>query len=134
MADQAADDADDVRGPGVTALEASVDRTQMLLAEFRDELTRLVAKVHRDVDRLRQVALGDSPVPPPVGSERREEEDDERRLARMLGNDQAALNRAMINEVVNERFTMLDELIQARLAHSANPLRNLNVGRSRRRS
>jgi hypothetical protein len=134
MTNRAAQDVNGVRRPGVAALECSVDRTQTLLAEFRDEITHLVAKVHRDVDRLREAALGEPRIRPTVGPDRIEEEDGECRLADIVGEERAVLRiRTMMNEVIDERFTTLTNLIQTKLAHGANPFQNLRAGPSRRK-
>lgn len=133
MTDKAARHASQVRGPGVTALEASVGRTQQLLADFREELVELVAEVQRDVDRLREAALGNSSPRPTAGRERDDDVCADLRLAETLGMEQATDRiREITNAIVNQRFEGLDRLIKARLAET-NALRNLVPGPSRRR-
>lgn len=134
MTHDPAQDANEFPPPGVAAVERSFENTQNLLGEFRDELAHLVAKVYRDVARLREAALGETapgPWPDPVRSE---EAEAERRLAEIVGEEQAMLRtRQMVNELIDERFRVLTNLIQAKLTHHSSSLQKLRSGPSRRK-
>lgn len=139
MTHEAAESANEPRPPGVAAVEGSLERTQDLLAQFREEVERLLLRVRHDVDQLREAALGEpGPLPwaDPAGAG---EARAERQIAEIVGQEQAILRtRALVNEVIDERFRNLNELIQqARLrqgAGSARALReNLRGGASRRK-
>jgi hypothetical protein len=120
--------------PGVAALERSFDRTQGLLHEFREELARLVAKVHHDVERLRETALGGAEGPPWIDPDCSEEARVEQRLAEIVGEEQLAVRtRALVHELMDERFKTLTDLIQTKLARGPNPLQKLGAAPSRRK-
>ena len=134
MSNEAAPGATDLPPPGVAAVERSVDRTQILLTEFRDEVAGLLVRIHRDIDRLREATLGEPGPLPWTDPAAAEEAQAERRLADIVGEEQAALRtRALINEVIDERFRTLTDLIQAKLAHTGHPLQKLRAGASRRK-
>ena len=135
MTDQPTQEADPVPRPDAPALESSFDRTQRLLQEFREELARLMAKVHRDVEQLREATLSElGPLP---GADRPDEEEAraERRIAEIVGEEQAMLRtRTMINEVIDERFRQLNELIhRAKDRQNVKPLQNQRASASRRK-
>lgn len=131
MTKSAAQQGGETRGPGVAALECSVDRTQALLAEFRGELAQLIAKVHCDVDRLRDVAFGKSPLPPIIDPGSVGDSDAER-LAEALDGQQVNLRiRAMIDKRIDERFKSLDDAIRASL-QATDPFQGLRSNLSRR--
>ena len=133
MTDKTAQGATKARGPGVAALEGSVEHTKVLLAQFREELMQLVADVQCDVDRLRKAASGDAVHRPEIDPEGVEERIAERRLADSVAAEQLTHRfRALTNQIVDERFEALDRLVRAKLTE-ADVLRNMGGRRSRLR-
>lgn len=135
MTRKTAQDANDITPPDVTTVEGSLERTQMLLAEFRRDVARLLERVHRDVERLREATLGE--LGPLLGADRPDPEETraERRIAEAIDEEQAMLRtRTMINEVIDERFRQLNELIhRAKVRQGVKPLQNQRLGASRRK-
>jgi len=135
MTKEAAQGATELPPPGVAAVESSLDRTQILLAEFRDEVAHLLAKVHRDVEKLREATLGQPGLVPRADPAFADEAQAERSLAEAVGEEQAMLRtRTLVNEVIDERFRQLHELIhQARMRQSVSSLQKQRLGASRRK-
>ncbi len=133
MTDQPTREADLVPRPGAAVPERSSNPTQGSLQQFGQEFARLMAEVHHDLEQMREAAPGGpgvSPLIDPAAGEAAPQ----RRLAEIVSEEQAvARTRALLNELIDERFRRLTDLIQSKLARGPNPLQKLRGGPSRRK-
>ncbi|TMJ18871.1 MAG: hypothetical protein E6G92_03330 [Alphaproteobacteria bacterium] len=132
MTSESARGASEAPPPGVNAVEHSFDRTHALLGRFREELAVLIHRVHRDVDRLREIALGEPGPTPWIDPMLSESAAEERRLAEMAREERAVQRTTeMVNELMDARFRTLTSLIDAKVKQNAGALQKLRSGASR---
>lgn len=129
MAKETVEDRNHIHRPSVGAVDRSVERTHVLLVEFKDEIARLIHRIHEDVDRLREMTLGEPGRSPRIEPDRPGQAEADRDLAGLVDQEQWELRmlarvERLIDKKIDKRFNQLNELIQARLLND--PLQTLS--------
>jgi hypothetical protein len=136
--------------PLPAALEQTIKQTEYVIGRFKDDFSRLIEGVDRDLEKLRASASA-RPVPPPwaepagtpaspwadpasEGSPSWAPADLNGPIADLVRAEIDRVIPKLVKEQVDEQFRNFTAKLQARLKETTNPAQKLRVGTSRKRS